>query len=95
MNSAGSIRQRHEGALLALPNVIGVGTGRDEAGSEVIDVDVQRKVPRRELALAEAIPGVLDAAVDVNPIPVPSGPGRGWVTVYCAPAAGASRAGAG
>lgn len=69
MDSAGSIRQRHENALLALPNVIGVGTGKDETGSAVIDVYVQRKVPRQELSPSETIPGVLDG-VPVRVVPI-------------------------
>jgi len=69
MDDIGSIRRRHENALLALENVVGVGTGRDETGSEVIDVYVQRKVPRQELDPAETIPGVLDG-VPVRVVPI-------------------------
>ena len=69
MDDAGSIRRRHESALLALPNVIGVGTGRDGAGAEVIDVYVQRKVARRELAPSETIPDALDG-VPVRVVPI-------------------------
>lgn len=61
MVDASTVRRRHESALLALPNVIGVGTGRDEqTGAEVIHVYVQRKVPRRELAPGAMVPGTLD-----------------------------------
>jgi hypothetical protein len=69
MDAVGAIRQRHESALLALENVIGVGTGRDEAGSAVIDVYVLRKVPRQELRPGETIPRVLDG-VPVRVVPI-------------------------
>ena len=69
MDSSGQIHRRYEGALLALPNVIGVGTGRDDAGSNVIDVYVSRKVPRHNLAPGEAIPGVLDG-IPVRVVPI-------------------------
>ena len=69
MDGVDSIRRRHENALLALANVVGVGTGRDETGSEVIDVYVQRKVPRPELDPAETVPGVLDG-VRVRVVPI-------------------------
>ena len=69
MADAGSIRHRHENTLLALPNVIGVGTGRDETGSEVIDVYVQRKVALQELAPGETIPDVLEG-VPVRVVPI-------------------------
>ncbi len=69
MDDAGSIRHRYESALLALPNVIGVGTGRDETGSEVIDVYVRRKVARHELAPGETIPDVLEG-VPVRVVPL-------------------------
>jgi hypothetical protein len=69
MDSVDSIRRRHESTLLAFPNVIGVGTGRDETGSEVIDVYVRRKVPRQELGPHETIPGVLDG-VPVRIVPL-------------------------
>jgi hypothetical protein len=69
MDAVGSIRHRHESALLALPNVIGVGTGRDETGSEVIDVYVQRKVPRQELSPGETIPDALEG-VPVRVVPI-------------------------
>jgi len=49
--------------------VIGVGTGRDDAGSNVIDVYVSRKVPRHNLAPGEAIPGVLDG-IPVRVVPI-------------------------
>jgi hypothetical protein len=61
MADANSVRRRHESLLLALPNVIGVGTGRDgQTGAEVIQVYVRRKVPRRELAPGAMVPGTLD-----------------------------------
>lgn len=70
MMNAGSARARHENALLALPNVIGVGTGRDEeTGAEVIDVYVQRKVSRAELRADEVIPRALDG-VPVRVVPL-------------------------
>jgi hypothetical protein len=70
MVDASSVRRRHESALLALPNVVGVGTGRDDrTGSEVIHVYVQRKVPRQELNPDEMIPSVLDG-VPVRVVPI-------------------------
>jgi hypothetical protein len=70
MVDARSARRRHEDRLLALPNVIGVGTGRDdETGAEVIQVYVQRKVPRRELEPDEVIPSALDE-VPVRVVPL-------------------------
>ena len=69
MGDAGSVRRRHESALLRLPNVIGVGIGRDDSGSEVIDVYVQRKVPRRDLESSATIPDALDG-VPVRVVPL-------------------------
>jgi len=70
MVDARQVRQRYEKELLALPNVIGVGTSRDdETGSEVIHVYVQRKVPRPELRAEEMIPRALDG-VPVKVVPL-------------------------
>jgi hypothetical protein len=70
MVDAHSARERYEGALLALPNVIGVGTGRDDqTGAEVIHVYVQRKVPRQELNSDQMIPSALDG-VPVRVVPI-------------------------
>ena len=70
MVDVNAVRQRHETALLALPNVIGVGTGRDdETGSAVIHVYVQRKVPSDELRADEMIPRILDG-VPVRVVPL-------------------------
>jgi hypothetical protein len=70
MFDARSARQRHEKVLLALPHVIGVGTGRDdETGAEVIQVYVRRKVPRQDLSPDDVIPSVLDG-VPVRVVPL-------------------------
>ncbi|MEU9393417.1 hypothetical protein AB0D86_25885 [Streptomyces sp. NPDC048324] len=54
-------RSLHEGRLMGLPNVKGVGTGRDEAtGRDVIVVFVTRKVPRDRLRDEDVVPEELD-----------------------------------
>lgn len=46
---------------MGLPNVTGVGTGKDEAsGRDVIIVFVTRKVPRDRLREEDVVPDVLD-----------------------------------
>ncbi|GAA3239703.1 hypothetical protein GCM10010532_079810 [Dactylosporangium siamense] len=55
--------------MLSLPDVIGVGIGRDDAGAEVIDVYVQRAVPRRDLDLGATIPDALEG-VPVRVVPI-------------------------
>jgi hypothetical protein len=54
-------RSLHEGRLLGLPNVTGVGTGKDEhSGRDVIVVFVTRKVPRDRLRDEDVVPDELD-----------------------------------
>lgn len=61
-------KTRHEGELLALPNVTGVGIG-ERAGQPVIKVFVTEKVPESRLAPEERVPMSLDGYdVDVEAI---------------------------
>lgn len=54
-------RSLHEGRLMGLPNVTGVGTGRDEVtGCDVIVVFVTRKVPRDRLRDEDVVPDQLE-----------------------------------
>ncbi|GAA2289249.1 hypothetical protein OKJ48_39705 [Streptomyces kunmingensis] len=54
-------RDLHEGRLLKLAHVTGVGTGRDEhSGADVIVVFVTRKVPRDRLGAHDVVPDELD-----------------------------------
>ncbi|MFD3840129.1 hypothetical protein ACFWWC_28335 [Streptomyces sp. NPDC058642] len=54
-------RSLHEGRLMSLPHVTGVGTGKDEhTGEDVIIVFVTRKVPRDRLRNEDVIPDELD-----------------------------------
>ena len=60
----------HQDALLDLPNVVGVGTG-ERAGTPVIQVLVNRKVPASNLSEGERIPGELGGfACDVQEVGV-------------------------
>jgi len=55
------VRRLHEGRLMELANVSGVGTGRDEhSGQDVIIVFVTRKVPRDRLRQEDVVPDELD-----------------------------------
>jgi len=52
---------RHEERLMALANVTGVGSGRDEeSGEDVIVVFVTRKVPRDRLRPEDVVPDELE-----------------------------------
>ncbi|MBD0842521.1 MULTISPECIES: hypothetical protein [unclassified Streptomyces] len=54
-------RSLHEGRLLSMAHVTGVGTGRDEhTGEDVIVVFVTRKVPRDRLREEDVVPDELD-----------------------------------
>ncbi|MFJ2258177.1 hypothetical protein ACIOKD_07475 [Streptomyces sp. NPDC087844] len=54
-------RHLHEERLLAMANVSGVGTGRDEeSGEDVVVVFVTRKVPRDGLRPEDTIPDTLE-----------------------------------
>jgi hypothetical protein len=71
------VRRRHEPALLALPNVVGVS---DETvdGRDVILVLVSRKVPVRQLAPEEVVPGELEGfPTEVVEIGTPTAPPSG------------------
>jgi hypothetical protein len=71
------VRQRHEPALLALPNVVGVS---DETvdGRDVILVLVSRKVPVDQLAPGEVVPEELEGfPTDVVETGVPTAPPSG------------------
>lgn len=58
---AAEVRQRHETALMALPNVIGVAVVPEPGRrGEAIVVYVSRKVPRDQLGAGEAIPDPLE-----------------------------------
>ncbi|MFB9721671.1 hypothetical protein [Planobispora longispora] len=54
------VRRRHEDALLAKPNVVGVATDSSGPDGGVIIVYVTRKVPPSRLAEQDAVPGRLD-----------------------------------
>lgn len=63
-------KRRHEGDLLALPNVTAVGIGERE-GETVIKVFVTHKVPSSQLGPGESVPPSLDGhQVDVEEIGV-------------------------
>jgi hypothetical protein len=60
--------RRHEEALLALPNVAGVGIG-ERAGKPVIKVLVTEKVPESTLGRDQLVPESLEGyEVDVEEI---------------------------
>jgi len=64
------VQARHEGELLALPHVTGVGIGERE-GKPVIKVFVTGKVPESTLARDERVPASLQGyEVDVEEIGV-------------------------
>lgn len=64
-----SALHRNESALLAKPNVLGVGIGEDEAGQHVVVVMVQRKVALELLAPQDRLPDEVDGVpVDVRPL---------------------------
>ena len=64
------VQARHEGELLALPNVTGVGIG-ECAGKPVLKVFVTGKVPESTLARDERVPASLQGyEVDVEEIGV-------------------------
>ncbi|MET4698738.1 hypothetical protein ABIE65_001760 [Constrictibacter sp. MBR-5] len=50
-----AILQRHETALMQLPNVQGVGIG-EKGGKPAIKVFVSRKVPKGSLAESDVVP---------------------------------------
>jgi len=52
-------RKKHEEQLMQLPNVTGVGIGKEE-GKDVIKVFVTHKVPESELEPQEIVPKKLD-----------------------------------
>ena len=61
-----SIKEKHEGQLLKLPNVVGVAIGEKMVkgqvvpGREVIKVLVTRKVPESQLKPDQVIPKTLE-----------------------------------
>ncbi len=68
--SIAEVKARHEGELLALPNVTGVGIGERE-GRPVIKVFVTEKVPESLLRPDERVPASLEGyEVDVEEIGV-------------------------
>ncbi|WP_274556926.1 hypothetical protein [Streptomyces spiramyceticus] len=63
-------RALHESQLLQLPNVTGVGTGKDEgSGADVIVVFVTRKVPSDQLRAEDVVPEELEG-VPVRVLPI-------------------------
>ena len=65
MRDAQRARAAHEAALLSLPHVVAVGTGRDdETGQDVVIVFVDEKVPLSALRAEEVIPEF------VNQVPI-------------------------
>jgi hypothetical protein len=70
MDEITDTKTRHEGWLLSLPNVTGVGIG-ERAGRPVIKVFVTEKVAASELAPDELVPQSLDGhEIDVEEIGV-------------------------
>lgn len=71
---AKEVMARHEQALLAKANVIGVGVGYLRRGGELTDtiglvVMVRRKVPRAELAPEDFVPPEIEGVpVDVQEV---------------------------
>jgi hypothetical protein len=70
------IKEAHESALLALPNVVGVGVGYKERNGETTDtiaviVYVRRKEPVANLRESEIVPSELQAADEVRVPPRP------------------------
>ncbi|MFH8486461.1 hypothetical protein [Streptomyces longisporoflavus] len=58
---ASQARSLHEGPLMKLANVTGVGIGKDDfSGADVIVVFVVRKVPRDRLRDEDVIPEELE-----------------------------------
>lgn len=58
---AARVVERHADALMALPQVTGVGVGADPATDRpVVAVYVTRKLPREQLAESDLIPPELD-----------------------------------
>ena len=55
-----SVRQKFEGDLLRLPNVVSVGVGATTDGRPVIQVGVTRKVPTSRLRRDEVVPSSLE-----------------------------------
>lgn len=69
-----AVLRKHEDALLAYPNVTGVGIG-ERAGHQVIKVMVVRKVPESSLRPEQVIPKTLDGCeLDVEEIGEPTAP---------------------
>ena len=67
-----AVLRKHEDALLAYPNVTGVGIGK-RAGQDVIKVMVVRKVPESSLQPQEILPKEIDGcALDVEEIGEPT-----------------------
>jgi hypothetical protein len=77
MSTLREVRRRHEPALLALPNVVGVSAETVE-GRDVILVLVSRKVPREQLAPGEVVPEELEGfPTDVVEVGTPTAPPTG------------------
>ncbi|MEQ8326953.1 MAG: hypothetical protein RH951_07330 [Parvibaculum sp.] len=63
-----AVLRKHEDALLAYPNVNGVGIG-ERAGQKVIKVMVTKKVPESALQSGQVLPKQLDGCpLDVEEI---------------------------
>ena len=70
-NEIDAVLARHTDALLALPNVVGVGIGERD-GRPVIVVGVTEQVPSEELGPDERVPERIDGyEVDVRVLGVP------------------------
>lgn len=64
------VKRMHEGRLMRLPNITGIGIGQKE-GREVIKVFVTHKVPESTLQPQEVIPKALEGwEIDVEEIGV-------------------------
>lgn len=62
------VKNRYEGQLLQMPNVMGIGIGERE-GKEIIKVFVIQKIPESALRPQEIIPKILEGyATDVEEI---------------------------
>lgn len=75
MTTVEQVTQQHAEELLALPNVVGVGTAEEitrgqRTGRHCVTVFVTRKIPKEELAPGAAVPHAFDYAFDRIPTDV-------------------------
>jgi hypothetical protein len=53
------VQQRHQDAIMRLPNVVGVGIG-EKAGRAILKVFVSRKLPETQLAPEDIVPSEIE-----------------------------------